>query len=108
MQFLSTNKFKSFWLLKVQNIDNKGKKYVNISELSSGETYALLDSVESDNENDIENFMNDSDPEFVIEESIVARSNIVVGYQKQPVLVPKTSTHIGSVDSDNAVVGFIR
>ena len=35
-----------------------------VYSLSSDETYALLDSIESDEE-DIENLMNDSDTEFV-------------------------------------------
>ena len=37
---------------------------IPISTLSSDEVYALLDSIESDEE-DIENFMNDSDTQFV-------------------------------------------
>ena len=49
MQFLSANKFRSFWLLEAQNIDNKRKKYGNISELSSDKSYILLDSVENGN-----------------------------------------------------------
>ena len=36
-----------------------------ISSLSSDEIYPLLDSIESDKEEDIENLMNDSDTEFV-------------------------------------------
>ena len=38
---------------------------IPISSLSSDEIYALLDGIESDEEEDIENFMNDSDTEFV-------------------------------------------
>ena len=38
---------------------------ISISSLSSDEIYALLDSIESDEEEDIENLMNDSDTEFV-------------------------------------------
>ena len=38
---------------------------VPISSPSSNEIYALLDSIESDEEEDIENLMNDSDTEFV-------------------------------------------
>ena len=38
---------------------------ISISDLSSGEIYALLDSLESDHEEDIDNLMNDSDTEFV-------------------------------------------
>ena len=38
---------------------------IPISSLSSDEIYALLDSIESYEEEDIENLMNDSDTEFV-------------------------------------------
>ena len=38
---------------------------ISISDLSSGEIYALLDNLESDHEEDIYNLMNDSDTEFV-------------------------------------------
>ena len=38
---------------------------IPISSLSSDEIYALLDSIESDEEEDIENLINDSDTEFV-------------------------------------------
>ena len=44
-------------------------KYVNVEKLSSGEIYALLDAIESDNEDEIENLINDSDTEFVIDEN---------------------------------------
>ena len=35
--------------------------------MSSDEIYALLDTIESDDEEDIENLMNDSDTEFIDE-----------------------------------------
>ena len=38
----------------VSNMDNARKKYVNIESLSSGDVFALLDSIESDDEGDIE------------------------------------------------------
>ena len=46
-------------------MDNARKKYVNIERLSSGDIFALLNSIESDDEGNIENIMNDSDIEFV-------------------------------------------
>ena len=48
-------------------MDNARKKYANIERLSGGDAFALLDSVESDDEVDIENIINDSDTEFVAE-----------------------------------------
>ena len=53
----TTNEVRETWLLT--------KKNIPISSLSSDEIYALLDSIESDEEEDIENLMNDSDTEFV-------------------------------------------
>ena len=41
------------------------KLNIPISSLSSDEIYDLLDSTESDEEEDIENLMNDSDTDFV-------------------------------------------
>ena len=43
---------------------------VPISAFSSHEIYALLDTIESDDEEDIENFMNDSDTEYIDESGI--------------------------------------
>ena len=43
---------------------------IAISTLSSDEIYAMLDSIESDDEEDIENLMNDSDTEFFEESGI--------------------------------------
>ena len=45
-------------------MDNARKKYVSIETLYSGNIFTLLDSIESDDERDIENIMNDSDTEF--------------------------------------------
>ena len=44
--------------------------------LSSGDISALLDSIESNDEGDIENIMNDSDTEFVAEDESVISTNI--------------------------------
>ena len=41
--------------------------------MSSGKIYALLDTIESDDEEDIENLMNNSDKEF-IDESLIENS----------------------------------
>ena len=50
---------------------NKRKAYVKIgAETSSDEIFAILDSIESDNEEDIENLLDDSDTEFVYDKSI--------------------------------------
>ena len=50
---------------------NCRKRYFHIDENSNGEQiYALLDDVESADEDDIDNLMNDSDTEFIVKEEI--------------------------------------
>ena len=50
---------------------NGRKRYFHIDENASSEQiFALLDDVESADEDDIENLMNDSDAEFIAEEEI--------------------------------------
>ena len=54
-----------------------------ISSLSSDELYALLDSIESDEEDDIENSMNDSDTEFV-DRSVVENKDSDIHVDEKP------------------------
>ena len=79
-------------------MDNARKKYVNIERLSSGDIFALLDSIESDDEGDIENIMNDSDTEFVAEDESVISTNIIrkeeIGDQSSSGSVPEASVYI--------------
>ena len=86
-------------------MDNARKKYVNIERLSSGDIFALLDSIESDDEGDIENIMNDSDTEFVAEDESVISTNIIrteeIGDQSSSVSVPEASIHILSTQSED-------
>ena len=50
---------------------NSRKKYFHIDEnASSGQIYALLDDLESADEDDLYNLMNDSDTEVIAEEEI--------------------------------------
>ena len=58
-------------------MDNARKKYINMERLSSVDIFSLLDSIESDDEGDIENIMNDSDTEFVVEDESVISINII-------------------------------
>ena len=71
---------------------------VNIERLSSGDIFALLDSIESDDEGDIENIMNNSDREFAAEDESVISTNIIrkeeIGDQSSSVSVPEASIHI--------------
>ena len=74
-------------------MDNARKKYVNIERLSSGDIFTLLDSIETDDEGDTGNKMNDFDAEFVAEDESVISTNIIrkeeFGDQSSSVLVPK-------------------
>ena len=57
-------------------MDNAIEKYGNMGKLFRGDIIALLDSIESEDEGDIENIMNHSDTEFVDEdESVISRRN---------------------------------
>ena len=56
---------------------------IPISSLSSDEIYALLDSIESDEEEDIENLMNDSDTEFV-DRSVVENKDSDMHVDEEP------------------------
>ena len=58
-------------------MDNARKRYFNIESLSSRDIFALLDSIEGDDQGDIENIMNDSDTEFVAEDESIISTNII-------------------------------
>ena len=65
----------------------------------------MLDSVESDNEEDIENIMNDCDTEFVAKDKSVISTNIIrkeeIGDQSSSVSVPKASIHLLSTQIED-------
>ena len=79
-------------------MDNARKKYINNERLSSGDIFALLDSVESDDKGDIENIMNDSDTEFVVEDELEISTNMVtkeeIGDQSSSISFSKVSIYI--------------
>ena len=89
----------------VSNLYTARKRYVNIDRLSIGEIFALLDSIESDDENDIENIMNDSDTEFVAEDESAISTNIIRkeknGDQSSSVSFSAASYHILSTQKDD-------
>ena len=49
---------------------NQRKKYINLERLNSDEIVALLDSVGSDDEQELDDLMNDSDTEFIAGDEI--------------------------------------
>ena len=62
---------------------------------SSEQMYALLDDVDSDDEDDKENLMNDSDTEFIAEEEITQAAST----QDTSLTTPEANLHV--VPSDN-------
>ena len=101
---LHTGTFKGL-VWAVSNMDNTRKKYVNIERLSSGDMFALLDSIESDDKGIIEKIMNDSDTEFVAEDESVISTNIIgkeeIGDQSSSILVPGASIYISLTQNEN-------
>ena len=79
-------------------MDNGRRKYVHIESLSTGDIFALLDSIESDDEGNIANIINDSNSEFVVEDESAISTNIIrkeeIGDQSSSVSVPEASIHI--------------
>ena len=79
-------------------MDNGRRKYVDIESLSTGDIFALLDSIESDDEGNIANIINDSNTEFVVEDESAISTNIIrkeeIGNQSSSVSVPEASIHI--------------
>ena len=72
------------------------KRYFHIDENAGSEqTYSLLDDVESDDNNDIDNLMNDSDNEFIAEEEIAQAAST----QDTSLTIPEANLHV--VPSDN-------
>ena len=75
---------------------NGRKRYFHIDKNASSEQiYALLDDVESADEDDIDNLMNDSDTEFIAEEEITQAAST----QDTSLITPGTNLHV--VPSDN-------
>ena len=77
-------------------VTNSRKRYLHIHENASSEQIlALLDDVESADEDDIDNLMNDSDTEFIAEEEITQAAST----QDTSLTTPEANLHV--VPSDN-------
>ena len=76
---------------------------IPISNLSSNEIYALLDTIDKDDEEDIENLMNDSDTEFV-DPSLVEKKDVHEDMQPKKSTNGEHSNHISTKLSTEAVV----
>ena len=67
------------------------KRYFHVDENASSEKiYALLDDLESANEDDIGNLINDSDTEFIVEEEITQTASI----QDTTLTTPDANLHV--------------
>ena len=67
---------------------------------ASEQVLALLDAVESDEEDKIDNLMNDSDTEFIMEEEITEKKNENNGNDGGDLLVPDANVHIASAENE--------
>ena len=75
------------------DLNNKRKEPVKIDrETGSNEIFAWLDEVNSDLEDDIDNLMNDSDTEFVSEESL--ENELDSDDEPLNLLVPEANYHV--------------
>lgn len=80
---------------KGMELNNKRKHYVKIDRnTTSDQVFALLDAVESDEEDDIENLMNDSDTEFVGNEDEIGDDKEGENENVHDILVPDANIHL--------------
>ena len=57
-------------------MENKRKKYICIeSDISNDELFAMFDEIDSGDESDIENILNDTDTEFLCDKPITTMAN---------------------------------
>ena len=93
MDFFSKQSKTVFW---GEMATNGRKSYFHIDENACSEQiYALWDDVESPDENDIDNLMNDSDTEFIAEEEIT----LAASTHDTSLTTPETNLHV--VPRDN-------
>ena len=75
------------------DLNNKRKKYVRIDRnIRSEEIFAPLNEVNSDQEEDIDNLMNDSDTEFIVDENL--DNDIDSDGEPLSVLIPEANIHV--------------
>ena len=75
------------------DLNNKRKKYVRIDRNTRREeNFAILEEVNSDQEEDIDNLINDSDTEFIVDENL--DKDINSDDEPLNVLIPETNIHV--------------
>ena len=83
------------------DLNNKRKKYVRIDRNTrSEENFALLDEVNSDQEKDTENLMNDSDTEFIVDENL--DNDIDSDDEPLSALIPEANIHVAKSSTAEA------
>ena len=71
-------------------MENRRKKYIRIEQFAeSDEVFAILDSIESDTESDIENMLEDSDTEFVSDEPLPETLS-----DHKHIMIPEANVHV--------------
>ena len=74
------------------------KRYFDINKNISGkQIYALLDNVDSDNEEETENLINDSDTEFIADEEILPVNHTL----DTSLTTPKANIHMVRDDEES-------
>ena len=92
-------------------LNNKRKKYVKRDRNTrSKEIFALLDEVNSDQEEDIKNLISDSDNEFIVDENL--ENDIDSDDEPLSVLIPEANIHVvksstaeANMEENNVVCG---
>ena len=82
------------------DLKSKRKHYVETDRgTASEQVLALLEAIKSDEEDKIDNLMNDSDTEFIMEEEIIEKKNENDGNNGGDLLVPDANVHIASTEN---------
>ena len=80
------------------NLNNKRKKYARIDRNTrSEEIFAVLDEINSDQEEDIDNLMNDSETEFTVDENL--DNDFDSDNEPLSVLIPEANIHVVKIST---------
>ena len=80
------------------DLNNKRKKYARIDRNTrSEEIFAVLDEINSDQEEDIDNLMNDSETEFTVDENL--DNEIDSDDEPLSVLIPEANIHVVKIST---------
>ena len=77
------------------NLNNKRKKYFQLDNITHDDVFALLETVDSDAEQDIDDLMNDSDTEFIAEDDIL-EGDVDTDYS---ITTPNANIHVSTLET---------